>query len=142
MDFISYQRGFLRQSITKKALKIEREYASLTKIEKVESITFLKDSRSRLNKFNEEIAEELWKKQGMESDFKEHFTTEMERCEEYELKIIKCISLLETEVASQDAPVTSDIPRGNRLKLPELPLPEYSHAEGESLEHSGGKRRG
>ena len=68
MDFISYQRGFLRQSITKKALKIEREYASLTKIEKVESITFLKDSRSRLNKFNEKIAEELWKKQGMMHD--------------------------------------------------------------------------
>ena len=57
--------------------------------------------------------------------------------EEDDMKILKCVAVLETEVSQEvrSDPQSEISYRTAPLRMSELPLPEYSHSDGESLEY-------
>ena len=97
----------------------------------------LKDIKTKLEKSNEEVVKLMWnlgEKEGLDAEY--------EKCEEYEQSIADAIADLGEQLQAESGPQTTVCTgagasslRQGQLKLPQLPLPEYSHAPGESLEN-------
>ena len=97
--------------------------------------------RQSWEKANEPILRGLW----LHKTSAEDLPQELESCDSYEEEIIRVSRLLKSRMClleSSEDPASSKSTRpssefvriNNQLKLPELPLPKYSHGEGESME--------
>lgn len=135
LEFLKHHRKYLRAQISKKSNHIELNRASFNKIEINETSAALKELKSKLDQFNERHSEALWNDKGDSEGFEKLLQDDLQSCDTYNHKVFKALAQLEEGSFETVAHHTSEINRiGCQLKLPQLPLPEYSHAEGESLE--------
>ena len=127
LKFLVRSRGHLRAQITKKCSHVQDNYMYLSQQEITECELSLKDFKSRLGDLNGKIADLLWK----EGD-EDAFSGELESCDSYDDKIFTAVSRLKMVGTTNDGNRPND--KSGHIKYPTLPLPEYSHSEGESLE--------
>ena len=120
-------RGHHRARVTNKCRLARSNVSTLSASEKLQYVSILKDLKSKLDSFNDNIREKLWQEHINEKDLDDEFET----CDSYDDEIFAVISLLET---SGSYVVQHDDRSRSHIKYPTLPLPFYSHKEGESLE--------
>ncbi|XP_068243248.1 uncharacterized protein [Palaemon carinicauda] len=123
LDYLKNVRAHHRTQVTKKCKNVQDNCGSFTSREVEENILSLDSLRQKLDDCNTQISELIWK-----SD-KGGLAAELKSCDEYDEKITSAISFLKSVPNVCDG---NDV--SNKLKLPELPLPVYSHARGESIE--------
>jgi hypothetical protein len=102
-------------------------------IEKQSGLNALESLQAEIKNLNESICASLWQKTKDESKL----SAEFDICETYNNKIREGILILKADIADAtsitEPRVLDAQPRLNKLKLPEVPLPTYSHSEGETL---------
>lgn len=135
LEFLIASRGHVRTQVTKLHDKIVSTREQLPLIEISTMLTKVDCLDAELMRFNSDVAALLFEIHGNT----EIFTKELDNAEKYFDKINECKTLLSTEksllVEARTTPtrVTADSIKPNKLKLPELPLPKYSHGKGETL---------
>lgn len=132
-------RKHVRTKITKKFNMLSALTTKLSVTSVKAELTLIKELKIKIESLNESISKLVWSEHGEG----EIFVEELESCDPYEETVIKMIKLLENmelEDASlvnnsNQQPLIKEAFRvSNQLKLPQLPLPEYSRAEGQNLE--------
>ena len=136
LSSLIHSRCYLRQKLTRKYNSTVESIATLTKLECEEYLEFFKASFEKLSVVDEQIGSAL-----SESKGEAEMNKDLGEAEEYEKKTNECIRKLKTKLAefsipsnlSSDTSITSDANRPTKLKLPEMPLPQFSHKKDESL---------
>ena len=88
------------------------------------------DIKTKLSTINDNVCKLVWKEKKSEDGLQR----EMEDCESYEQKLSTAISSMELRPIEESEHVERGEPYRNTLKLPQIPLPVFSNAKGESLE--------
>lgn len=127
LSLLKKTRGYHRARVTNKCRYARTNLDSFSESDILQNISALRDLKSKLDSCNEKIAELVWDA-SKESDIED----ELKSCDSYNDEIIAVIVLLESSMKSSS--VKHDVISGNHIKYPPLPLPCYSHAEGESLD--------
>ena len=132
LEFSVASRGHIRAQITKLNDKVKSSINELTSDEVSSLFTRLEHLESELVKHNNTISMKVFDEHG-DSDA---FTSELETSDEYSEKICACKSLLQSRKVETDQRASSSPSLAiakSKLKLPEIPLPKYSYAKGETL---------
>ena len=137
-------RGYVRQRITKLHKKIEDELVSLTNEKKGTYVSRLKDLKGELNNFNKAIYTYL-KNNGTSED---DLNVLLDDDDEYDELIDSLIdtlrgingsdnlinnNMISMPIAANTQPNMANTLASNKLKLPKVPLPEYSNGKDECL---------
>lgn len=134
LDFLRNNRKYVRAKVTRKCNSITADILTLSKDKLNDEISYCKDLREEIKAANLQISKGLW----VHETDRTKLDQELERCDEYNDKLFSIIRSLETkvkELTEVDRKYSSEMARiGNQLKLPQLPLPVYSHAKGENLD--------
>ena len=137
LEFLIRSRGYLRTQVTKLYDKISNPQVTYTSIDKLGFLAKLDGYELDLKKFNTEISSLLWKKNKKDEDL----NAEFESCESYTQKIIDSRTAINYQLNeresiqnNQDDHIANSNYRFGKLKLPDVPLPEYSHSKGETLQ--------
>ena len=123
LDYLKSMRGYQRAQVTRKFDHIQRNIDTLSGKEKSELLVKLRNIQQKVEDYDRKISAIIW-----ESKDQESFNKELDLCNEYEEKLVQSIALLERSGTDNKEIVS------NKLRLPDLPLPEYSHSKGESIE--------
>ena len=138
LKFLKGNRSILRGKCTRLINKLVPEYIdSLEKRDCNNFIDDLSELRRKLDSKNSEVLNLIWNSDSLEVDDDEYT-----KSEEYDEKLLSSLKILRNKVfdleeaASSSAVgnIASSSGGSTQLKLPQVPLPEYSHAEGENLE--------
>ena len=127
VTYLKHTRKYIRAEITKTHNLIQTGISDMSTAERKQSLDRLKDVQKEIRELNSNISLELFKLKTAESDTQQEYDT----CLEYEQKINFCFTAL--TAASSPAEVAPPFEARNQLKLPQIPLPEYGHREGEDL---------
>mgnify|MGYP000226994671 CR=1 FL=1 len=142
LQYFKDNRKYLRSKVTRYQTSLAVDVLDLDSCE--EELQYLESLNIKLNDYDRKIADGLWRYESR----RDKLDQEIEQCEKYELdlnrmikKVLKRKSILQTPQTPRDTlPGTSgqtvnvsSAPLGNQVKLPNLPLPEYSHKEGENF---------
>lgn len=136
-DYSIHSRGRIRAKVTRTCNKIHDDLPNLTSVERKANITYLESLRVELKNMDEFICSDIWKSK---SD-KVELEAEWDICDSYEKNIFDTIFALDqpiTEVpitSSNSEQVVAHSSRLNKLRLPEIPLPMFSNAQDETLNH-------
>ena len=137
-DFLVKARGHLRTQITKLTDKVQATVSDSSRTEKLSWLTRLESFDSEIKKYDREVNEEGWS----ESKDADKLSLDLDTCDSYSQKIAVAISLLKDSLSNDDQALHSPAAlfahtptRLNKLKLPEIPLPTFSHARDENLTH-------
>jgi len=133
LRFLVRSRGILRTQATKLNQKVEAEIESMSKISKRQNEAKAQQLISELK----ELDKEILKLKFVEED-ERALDTEAESCEAYNQALLNTIAVIGD---SMDSTATTDYTAdqtrsgvdAHKLKLPEIPLPTYSHLKTESL---------
>jgi len=122
-------RGFVRTQITKLCDFVDNNSETATGQELRHCKTKLEQLSVEVKKYDSEIASLVY--EGAADESKDGvLDAELAQVEKYSDNIIQCLnnlsSLLDSDVVTHNLSLT-------KLKLPDFPLPEYSHCSGESL---------
>lgn len=136
LQYVKSQRKYYRTKATKLCNNIESNYANLSLQDKFQLKDDLNDVKDKLNFYNNNVSKLLWKVMRTEDEIFD----EMKMCDSYDDKLLQLIRRL-GETTSSAVP-TQSVSAGNssnvsvstQLKLPQIPLPEFSNAKGEALE--------
>lgn len=126
LEFVKNNRKFLRKKITEFCNKLLVKLFDYTAGEISDKLVELNTMKVRLDKFDDQIQQIMW----LGSVDEDTYQIELDQCEVYQTKITRAVRLLRP---SSSVSTDSSFPK-NQIKLPSLPLPEYSHGESESLE--------
>lgn len=139
--FCKASRTHVRKRISTIYTKISREYDNLTVNTTNTYLNSVNKLEGEISRLNSEIAQYIFVTEGDSSNF----ARELEGSDSYEEKISESKSLLQakiaelsvsvnnTSVTTPPSPSVDSAAPLNKLKLPEVPLPCYSHAKGETL---------
>ena len=140
--FLVCTRKVDRTNVTKTCNQVSMEIDQYSAADCKSKLRKLEELKLKLEKANASILELLWDESGSE-DHDESVADEMNACEIYEDKIYETISLLETRISDlqnstqpgANSTLHSATPNltHHNIKLPQLPLPEFSHSKGENL---------
>ena len=134
LKFIVENRKYVRGKTTRVCNRISNEYPYYNIAQCDESIEDLKNFKDRLAQFDKKISSGLWLH---ESD-RSKFDSELESCVEYAEKITMIIRILDSHKKTShiSEPMERNIPELilRAPKLPEIPLPFYSHTKNEIIE--------
>ncbi|XP_047741512.1 uncharacterized protein LOC125179522, partial [Hyalella azteca] len=133
VKFLKNNRKYMRAEITRTSNSINVNLPNLSIAEKVQNLARLRALQSDLKDFDLKISESLFVEENAEAALQAEYDT----CAEYSRKLIATITALEASLqtersASAVSTAREDVHR-SQLKLPQLPLPEYGHQEGEDL---------
>lgn len=124
--YAKQMRKYMRSEITKTFNSINTSLDSYSNEEKRQCIVRLKGLQTDIKDCNQKVLAQLFDEDASDAQTEQEYNS----CTEYDKKLIASLSLLESSLSnSQD----HSNPCKNHLKLPELPLPEYGHREGEDL---------
>ena len=141
LEFLKTSRTRLRSKVTRFCNAID---ASLERSSLVELSNILQDLRNlqcKLEEVNDSVCKIL-----LATESKDTVERDLDLCDEYEDKISSYLHKIQNKiqadqgrietsrVSTRDEYVDLSRPDG-QIKLPQLPLPVYSHAPGESLEN-------
>ena len=127
INYLIANRKYLRTQVTKIFNIITTNFDELSKSEKLQYQAKLESIQSNLKSIDEKVLAEIWKEEASESKLNK----ELESSSHYEEKIFESLIKLKSNFILSPQPHTLG---GNQLKLPILPLPECSHAKGESYD--------
>ena len=142
LDFLKSSRSRWRTKCTKRCkIHIENQ-ENLTKFELDSAITELSEIKSKLDSLDSDIHRLMHKAKITEKDM----LTEYSRCDEYEEHVRSTLcDLREVQAVQSEAVAAAAVaarePSGDasvsagQIKLPQIPLPEYNHADGDSFEN-------
>ena len=126
LNFLKDNRKYIRTKITRKCNVLRDNIAVLSLEEKALEIEELDLLSSKLNKVDDQISGGIWQHISDRSILDQ----ELETVDRYAVDIAAVRRLLQTQPISNEL---NNFP-SNAIKLPQLPLPEYGHEKGESLE--------
>ncbi|KAL7643139.1 UNVERIFIED_CONTAM: hypothetical protein RMT77_006429 [Armadillidium vulgare] len=126
LNFLKHTRKYYRAQATKKCNLIKSTIDTLSSGEKIEYISSLKDSKSKLDISNEKIMYELSKSETEKSKLESLLDEELKTSDKYNEDILKALTLLERNTNVNDF--------STRAKAPQISFPTYGHLEGESLD--------
>lgn len=135
IEYLTASRRHIRTQITKLYDKMWSTYEELGPIEVSAMLSKMNLLDVEVSKLNNEISALMFESHGDT----EAFTNELDSSEIYADKINESKTLLSSKKLSLAEPQTTPIQvasesiKPTKLKLPELPLPKYSHAKGETL---------
>lgn len=139
IKFSIASRTFVRKRITTLYNKILAEYNTITKQRANTYLGNVVELGGTVSGLNEKIARDTFHCSSADSS---EFLSELEKSASYDDKLTECKSLLTAKLAElsvSPVPVpnitlpTDNSARLNKLKLPEIPLPTYSHSKNETL---------
>jgi hypothetical protein len=134
LKFLKENRKYLRGKVTRKCNAVVSSLEQFTVEQCSYALSDIKTLREKLDKSNEGILKGLWIHETEDGAL----NRELESCDKYDDEMASLVRRVESRITSfSNSPLqpTSETPRPNtQLKLPQLPLPEYSHTHGESLE--------
>lgn len=125
LEFAKNNRKYMRKKVTEFCNKLPIKIFDFTNEEISDKLIELNTLKVRLEKLDEKVQHIMWLNSADEPSYQE----ELDQSEVYLTKISRAVRLLRPSSISTDC----SLPK-NQIKLPSLPLPEYSHAESESLE--------
>ena len=136
LKYLIATRAHVRSRITKLHDKIVSTSTELTLLDIQKFTTKVNDLQSEITDQNEQISPLFYESDTTES--RVTFTEELDKCAHYNEQLGECKSILECAKLNlgpvPSSPTTNlDSVRPKNLKLPELPLPTFSNAKGESL---------
>lgn len=139
VDFLIQKRGHTRTQITKLHLKVTEQLANLSRLDRSTCLNKFERLDNEIQQQNRDIGALLWARDKTEVSNNK----EMKECEEYNDKICLSVtalkeSLIVADIAATVQTVTAAANPNlmlNKLKLPEIPLPTFSNAKDESLDH-------
>lgn len=136
--FLKDNRKYLRQKVTRRHGQIIDSLDNLDEGQCRDEILNFKTLQGKLNNLNDAISELIW----AHVKERQHLDEELDTIEKYDEAFNFVISRLEQKLnsftnldasfRSVASPNSGSVNHGN-LRLPQIPLPEYSHGEGESL---------
>lgn len=131
MDVLIEARRLKRTDVTNTTNNVTRNIASLSGQAKIQYLAKLKILSEELKTLDQKIFE-LKFSSGATS---EQNDKEYEDCSKYAEKLLFTITSLQSSIELERTPVTqpSSTNVGNKLKLPQIPLPEFSNREDEEL---------
>ena len=133
INFVKHNRKYMRAEVTRLFNSVTSSLSSYTKEDKLQVIARLQSLQKDLKAYDLKVAAHLFE----EGTDKSLIEKEYDDSAEYDNKIISAItrlnsSISDSSVGTSDGTGTCNI-HHKQLKLPELPLPEYGHREGEDL---------
>ena len=136
VEFLQSSRSRIRAKATRACNAVEQNLTEWSLKEVRMNSDELRTTRSKLEKLNEDILRFVFKQKIAGTLEKEY-----EKVDEYDDKIALALSTLEehqkvntAETSMLSSTIQTGTNRSGQLKLPQLPLPEYGHKEGECLE--------
>ena len=131
-------RKFVRSDITRTLNKLNADPDAIPIHELKSTLLRLKELQGDVKELNGTVMEEMSSAGKSENDLEEEYNA----CVGYTNKLLQCITLIQSriETASSQSGSGNNVQQNtlsnfsaNKLKLPQLPLPTYSHKEGEDL---------
>jgi len=129
LRFLSKSRGFLRTQATKVCHKVRAEVENFEAVEIQKFLSKCEQLISELKDLDKQITR-LKFEENPDLDFE----TECDACESYNQLLLESVALLKGSIRNDNV-ASQNSSSGRKLKLPELPLPTYSHGKTESLYH-------
>ena len=142
LDLCINQRGHVRGQITRIVNAVDNAEDELSKQFVLTNISKLNKLNERVEELNGTIASEMWQVNKSKTDLGK----DLDECEAYADKIIACITTLKltleqlesVNVQSNNSPNNGHDSDGenlrhNKLRLPVIPMPTYSHDKDETL---------
>lgn len=133
LSFLKENRKYLRSKVTKLCNNITSNIQSFDGDKCEECKQTLNSYKCKLTESNEKISKGLW----IFEQSRDKLNEELDKCEQYDCDILKSIKFLERHMSNHNAPTLMTTPFSpqvsNQIKLPQLPLPEYGHENGENL---------
>ena len=138
--FLRDSRRYVRQKVTRRQGQVLGGVDGFDEERCRDEILNFKTLETKLNGLNQDISERIW----IHVKERKYLDEELESVEKYDEAINQVIAKLELKLSTfanldasfRGAPPPNPNPgatsHGN-LRLPQIPLPEYSHSEGESL---------
>ena len=141
-QYLKIKRGYVRAKITKYVNTLSSQAESWNIKHCENAIDDLNNLKENISNANSEISNIIWKFISDENEFEE----ESEKCDYYNGLIVSGLRAMRDKIETlrndeQPFPFlasyndsVSNTPRASQLKLPNIPLPVYSHSLGESYE--------
>lgn len=139
LGFLKANRKHYRTKATKKCNYVENNLLTLSPQQMKDEIVDLKKLEVKLQGCDRDISRVIWKIAD-----EARMTSEIEDCDRYETILSSAIQSLEAHLPSPDASGRNSsmmqnndsvhVSNHTNLRLPQIPLPEYSRASGETLE--------
>ena len=140
LTFLKENRKYLRTKITRYCTCVENNIDQLSLEQCEEYLEVFQDYRDKASEANNNISKGLW----IYEQNRDRLDDEMDRCEKYDIDIRSAIKSLNKRISALNISPLNNSNLDNsssfvssatsQIKLPHIPLPEYSHEIGESLE--------
>ena len=150
LNFLKSNRTRLRSKCTRKINSARGNYKDYSELAVGNALDEIKELKAKLENMDTDIHRILHKMSKTESEI----NADYDICEGYEEDIVGALEVLQGDLARRSAAAAAAAlnapqvtfggqhsasgnppPLSGQIKLPQIPLPEYSHADGESFEH-------
>lgn len=137
LDFLKHNRKYIRTRATNVCNSIAGEYVSYDYLKLCQSIDRLTDIKDKLSDLDNQISKIIW----IHETNRVKLDEEIETCDGYSGKIVELLRALNfhkdssnINVNSSNSVVAQTNPNVSSPKLPQIPLPVYSHGKEEIIE--------
>ena len=140
LNYLKSSRSRIRAKCTRNCDYIDNEVDTLSHAELLTKIDFLREIKTKLEGLDSGISKLLHKTQAK----KEVVEAEHNKCDGYEDRLQEVLGRLQGAVMARTAPeysrgrgepAATSAPSGNQIRLPQIPLPEFNHSDGETFEN-------
>ena len=137
LNFLKDNRKYLRSKVTRIVTRLNNDLPHLTLSDLIESHDDVLSMQNKLSNMNADISKGLF----IHVQDRTKLDEELENCDNYEDKLRRITRKIKDRIDSlQNIPIQNPVNVAGpslmnlKLKLPELPLPEFSNARDESLD--------
>ena len=137
ISFIRKKRGYIRAQVSRIANSVDQNIDDQDHLVKLNSLSKIQQFSIDLKKLDDEVSSLMFETSKAENfEESEQFTKELEACTKYSDIIIDIINKLNISIAVGNVSPESNSSQShsNKLRLPEVPLPEFSNGTGECLQ--------
>ena len=126
LKLLIHSRKYIRKSVTENHNR-KHTFSSMTSDERLNLHTRLKSDADQLRSLNSQIQSLTWE----QDENEQWLNNELKNCDDYETKLIECLTLLQKKVTPADHSLEA---ARSLLKSPTAPLPKFTSADGEDVE--------
>ena len=134
LDFSRRVRGSLRSGVTRVCNSVESSIDSMNREVLLQNLSKLKEYKTLLESHDKDIARLIYD----DVSLRDTLDAELEECGEYLDKLYKFISKLDlrlknSNILNSSSSQSQILSSNSQIKLPQLPLPEFSNKPGDDL---------
>ena len=131
LKYLNKARGYVRTQLSKLHAKIDEDIGSMSLTDRKIALAKCEQFEVDLTKYDDSISALIW---DPDKDVDTLMNEEFSKRETYSQKLLTCkIELKSSIEADLTVRPSNEGWSGNKFKLPEIPLPEFSNAKGETL---------